>query len=657
MDDKLQLMKEKAAMLNKAAKAYYQENREIISNLEYDKLYDELEALEKETGIVLSGSPTGKVGYETAANLPKERHGKPMLSLDKTKDREVLKQWLGNQKGLLSWKLDGLTIVLTYMNGKLTKAVTRGNGEVGEVVTNNAKVFVNVPLSIPHKGQLILRGEAVIGYRDFDELNSRLTDVEAKYKNPRNLCSGSVRQLNNRITAERKVHFFAFGLVTAEGKEFNNSRAAQLDWIKQNGFAVVPFVQVMASNLEEAVEEFGQSVEKYDFPTDGLVLTFDDISYGESLGTTSKFPRDSIAYKWRDEIRETKLKGIEWSASRTGQINPIAVFEPVELEGTTVSRASVHNLSIMEGLKLGIGDEIRVYKANMIIPQVAENLTGSGTITVPEACPVCSGSTYIKQDSGVKVLFCGNEDCPAKHIKAYTHFVSRDAMGIDGFSEATVEKFITRGFIREPADIFQIKKHKDEIVVMEGFGEKSYENLIDAINKSRLTNPVRLLYSLGIPNIGLSNAKNISSYFKHDWDAIESAGLEELTKIYGVGDVMAEDYVRYFSNDKNRQIVRDILKEIKFEEISQEAGGGLFEGLAFVITGSVERYKNRKELKEVIEAKGGKTTDSVTSKTNYLINNDNLSSSSKNKKAKELGIAIINEEQFNEWLNSGNAPE
>lgn len=657
MDDKLELMKEKAALLNMAAKAYYQENREIISNLEYDKLYDELEVLEKETGIVLTGSPTGKVGYESATSLPKEKHGKPMLSLDKTKDREVLKQWLGKNKGLLSWKLDGLTIVLTYDGGRLTKAVTRGNGEVGEVVTNNAKVFVNVPLLIPHKEQLILRGEAVIGYRDFHELNSRLTDVVSKYKNPRNLCSGSVRQLNNRITAERRVQFVAFGLVTAEGKEFNNSRASQLNWIKQNGFDVVPFVEVDASTLDEAVKEFGESVAEYDLPTDGLVLTYDDISYGESLGTTSKFPRDSIAYKWRDEVRETKLKGIEWSASRTGQINPIAVFEPVELEGTTVSRASVHNLSIMEGLKLGIGDEIRVYKANMIIPQVAENLTGSATIHVPEACPVCSGPTYIKQDSGVKVLFCGNEDCPAKHIKAYTHFVSRDAMGIDGFSEATVEKFIIRGFIREPADIYKIEKYKDEIVVMEGFGEKSYENLINAINKSRLTNPVRLLYSLGIPNIGLSNAKNISSYFKHSWDAIESAGLEELTKIYGVGDVMAEDYVRYFSSEKNRQIVQDILQEVKFEDVSQEADSGFFAGLTFVITGSLESYKNRNELKEVIEAQGGKTTDSVTAKTSYLINNDNLSSSSKNRKAKELGITIISEEQFNQLLSSGNVPE
>ncbi|GAB1475631.1 NAD-dependent DNA ligase LigA [Bacillota bacterium] len=656
MDHKLQLMKEKAALLNSAAKAYYQDNREIISNLEYDKLYDELEEMEKETGIVLSGSPTGKVGYESAASLPKERHEKPMLSLDKTKDIETLKQWLGKQKGLLSWKLDGLTIVLTYEEGTLAKAVTRGNGEVGEVVTNNAKVFVNVPLSIPHKGQLTVRGEAVIGYRDFNELNSRLSDLEAKYKNPRNLCSGSVRQLNNRITAERNVRFFAFGLVTAEGKEFNNSRSRQLDWVKQNGFDVVPCTEVESSNLEDTVREFAKKVEQYDIPTDGLVLTYDDIGYGESLGTTSKFPRDSIAYKWRDEIRETILKAVEWSPSRTGQINPIAVFEPVELEGTTVSRASVHNISIMEGLKLGIGDEIRVYKANMIIPQVAENLTGSGTISIPQACPACSKPTHIKQDSGVKVLYCGNEDCPAKHIKAYTHFVSRDAMGIDGFSEATVEKFISRGFIREPADIFHIERHRDEIVAMEGFGEKSYENLVEAVNKARLTNPVRLLYSLGIPNIGLSNAKNICGHFNHDWSAIEAAGLEELTKIYGVGDIMAADYVAYFAGEKNRQAVEDLLKEIKFEELPEESGSKVFAGLTFVITGSVEHYKNRNELKEVIEANGGRTADSVSPKTDYLINNDSLSSSSKNKKAKELGIPILTEEQFSLWLNEGNPP-
>ncbi|MFA5634446.1 MAG: NAD-dependent DNA ligase LigA [Anaerovoracaceae bacterium] len=657
MDDKLQIMKDKVSVLNRAAKAYYRENREVMSNLEYDRLYDELEELERETGIVLSNSPTVRVGYELAGSLPKERHDKAMLSLDKTKDVAVLKEWLGQQRGLLSWKLDGLTIVLTYSKGRLVKAVTRGNGEVGEVVTNNARVFVNIPLNIPFQGGLILRGEAVIGYEDFHKLNSRLTEVEAKYKNPRNLCSGSVRQLNNRITAERSVHFFAFGLVRAEDMDFANSRKAQLDWLKGQGFDVVPYKEVDSSNIEECVDRFAGEVEGYDFPSDGLVLIYDDIQYGEGLGATAKFPRDAIAFKWRDEIKETTLLEVEWSASRTGLINPIAIFEPVELEGTTVSRASVHNISIMEGLELGIGDEIRVYKANMIIPQVAENLTKSGTVRIPEDCPVCSEHTSIRQESGVKVLYCTNEECPAKQVKAYTHFVSRDAMGVDGLSEATIEKLLSKGLIKELADIFHIEKHEEQVVKMEGFGEKSYRNLVNAVNKARTTNTVRLLYSLGIPNVGLSNAKAICKHFKYDWKSMQSASYEDLTQIYGIGDVMAEAYVKFFSNEKNIQAIDDILAEIRFEEAEMTSGDQLFENLTFVITGSVARYKNRNELKAVIEGKGGKVTDSVTAKTDFLINNDSLSNSSKNKKAKELDIPIITEEQFAGWLESGREQE
>ncbi len=657
MDDKLQLMKDKVSVLNQAAKAYYRENREIMSNLEYDRLYEELEELERETGIVLSNSPTIHVGYELAGSLPKERHEKAMLSLDKTKDVTALKEWLGQQKGLLSWKLDGLTIVLTYEDGKLTKAVTRGNGEVGEVVTNNAKVFVNIPLMIPYPGELILRGEAVIGYTDFNKLNSELAEVETKYKNPRNLCSGSVRQLNNRITAERSVHFFAFGLVRAEGVDFSNSRKEQLDWLRGQGFDVVPYREVESSNIEECVNLFAGEIEGYDFPSDGLVLIYDDIKYGEGLGTTAKFPRDAIAFKWRDEIKETILLEVEWSASRTGLINPIAIFEPVELEGTTVSRASVHNISIMEGLELGLGDEIRVYKANMIIPQVAENLTRSGTVQIPENCPVCSEHTSIRQENGVKVLFCTNEECPAKQVKAYTHFVSRDAMGIDGLSEATIEKLLSKGLIRELADIFHIERHEEQIVRMEGFGQKSYANLVNAVNKARATNSVRLLYSLGIPNVGLSNAKAICKHFNYDWNAIQSAPFEELTQIYGIGQVMAEAYVDFFSNEKNVRTIEDILKEIRFEEMEGSTGEQIFENLTFVITGSVAHYKNRNELKAEIEGKGGKVTDSVTAKTDYLINNDSMSNSSKNKKAKELGIPIITEDQFVRWLESGRVPE
>lgn len=653
---KLQLMKDKIEILNRAAKAYEQENTEIMPNIEYDRLYDELLELEKETGIVLSNSPSIHVGYELLSNLPKERHEKPMLSLDKTKEVSTLKEWLGQQNGVLSWKLDGLTIVLTYEEGKLVKAVTRGTGEVGEVITNNVKVFTNIPLNIEYKGSLILRGEAIIRYSDFERINSQIEDVNAKYKNPRNLCSGSVRQLNNKITSERNVHFFAFSLVKADDLEFENSRMAQMNWLKSQGFDVVEFKEVNSFNIEDAVSWFQQRITDNDFPSDGLVLMYDDIEYGESLGTTSKFPRDSIAFKWRDEIKETKLLEIEWSASRTGLINPIALFEPVELEGTTVSRASIHNISIMEGLELGIGDTIGVYKANMIIPQLSENLTRSGMAEIPVTCPVCNGKTELKQESGVKFLYCPNEECLAKQIKSFTHFVGRDAMNIEGLSEATIEKLIASGLVKELSDIFRLDRSKEEIVNMEGLGEKSFNKLIASINKARNTSTIRLLYSLGIPNVGLSNAKLICKNFKYDWNQIASAKYEQLIEIGGIGDIMADSYVKFFNNENKQTIIADLLNEIELESVKTSNVELIFQDINFVITGSVEQFKNRDEVKDIIEERGGKVTGSVTSKTNYLINNDNLSGSSKNKKAKELGISIITEQQFVDWLNNGLRP-
>ena len=652
MEDKLLLMKEKIKLLNEANKAYYQEDREIMSNYEYDKLYDELKKMEEETGIVLSNSPTLKVGYELLSSLPKERHEKAMLSLDKTKEVSVLKDWLGEKTGMLSWKLDGLTIVMTYEGGKLIKAVTRGNGEIGEVITNNAKVFANIPVSIAYKGSLVLRGEAVISYSDFNKLNERLPETEGKYKNPRNLCSGSVRQLNNKITAERKVRFYAFTLVKAD-VDFNNSRIEQLNWLKNQGFNIVEFKKVTQDNIEETVKWFEEQIKDKDLPSDGLVLTYDDIKYGESLGRTAKFPRDSIAFKWRDDIKETTLLEIEWSASRTGLINPIAIFEPVELEGTSVSRASVHNLSIMENLELGIGDSINVYKANMIIPQISDNLTRSNNIEIPKFCPVCGGETLVKNDNDIKTLYCINDECLAKQIKSFTHFVSRDALNVEGLSEATMEKLIAKGLIKELADIFHIEKYKDIITKMEGFGEKSFNNLVNSVNKARKTTAARLLYSFGITNIGLSNAKLISRKFGDDWEKIQDAKYEELIQISGIGHVMANNYVKFFSNEKNKTIVKDVLKEVEIEVSSKTSSAQSLENYIFVITGSVEHFKNRDDLKAAIEERGGKVTSSVTSKTNYLINNDSLSNSSKNKKAKELGIEIITEEQFIRLLNTG----
>ena len=651
MEDKKKRMRELVELLNRARRAYEQENTEIMSNYEYDQLYDELQGLEQELNTTLASSPTINVGYEVLSELPKERHERPMLSLDKTKDVERLKEFLGDQKAMISWKLDGLTIVLTYRNGELEKAVTRGNGEVGEVITNNAKVFKNIPLRIPYTGELVLRGEAVIGYKDFAKINDEIEDVDARYKNPRNLCSGSVRQLNNKITAQRNVRFYAFTLVRADGVDFENSRLYQMDWLRDQGFDVVEHHPVTRDTIEDEVKWFADRIEKNDIPSDGLVLVYDDIAYGESLGTTAKFPRDSFAFKWADEIRETTLLEIEWSPSRTGLINPVAVFEPVELEGTTVSRASVHNISIMEELELAVGDRIQVYKANMIIPQIAENLTRSGVRDIPKVCPVCGGETRINMENETKTLVCTNPRCQAKHIKSFALFVSRDAMNIEGLSEATLEKFIMNGFIKDFTDIFHLDRYADEIKAMDGFGEKSYLNLQTGIQNARVTTLPRLVYSLGIPNIGIANAKMICRALGNDPEKVMNATADELAQISGVGDVIAGTYVQYFADEEHREIFQKLLAEVEIPKEEEPEGGQNLAGVNFVITGSVHHFANRGEVKEEIEKRGGKVTGSVTSKTNYLINNDVNSTSSKNRKASELGIPIISEEEFLKMLS------
>lgn len=658
---KITRQKELGTILNKAAKAYYQGMDEIMDNLEYDRLYDELLALEKETGTVFSDSPTSYVGYEVLSELPKERHERPMLSLDKTKEPEALKEWLGEQIGLLSWKLDGLTIVLTYQNGELKKAVTRGNGEIGEVITGNARVFQNVPLKIPYQGELILRGEAVISYAEFERINREMSYVSnsseekgnnsiMRYKNPRNLCSGTVRQLNNEITAQRKVSFYAFSLVKADGIDFKNSRKEQFLWLSSQGFDVVEYQMVDKENILDVIQKFSIKIKDNEFPSDGLVLLFDDIAYGQSLGRTAKFPRDSIAFKWQDETAETILREMEWSASRTGLINPVAIFDPVELEGTSVSRASVHNISIVENLKLGIGDTIFIYKANMIIPQIAENLTKSGNLEIPKQCPVCGQKTEIRSENNAKVLFCNNPNCQAKKIKSFTLFVSRDAMDIEGLSEATLEKLVDLGIVKEPADLFHLSRYKDMIISMEGFGEKSYENLISAVENAREVETYRFLYSLGIPNIGVSNAKLICREFDNDFSKIRAATQEELTEISGVGAVIAEAFYQFFHDKTKNEITDHLLEEITFRQEEKTSESQKFSGKIFVITGSLEKYANRKELKDFIESLGGKVTGSVTGKTNYLINNNAASTSAKNKKARELGVEIITEEQFQKMI-------
>lgn len=637
-------MKVLVEQLDKAARAYYQEDREIMSNLEYDTLYEELEELEKELGVVMANSPTVSVGYEALEELPKEAHESPMLSLNKTKDREELREWLGDQKGILSWKLDGLTIVLTYQNGQLAKAVTRGNGEIGEVITNNARVFKNIPLTIPFQGELVLRGEAVIKYSDFEAINKGLEDT-AKYKNPRNLCSGTVRQLNNAITARRNVHFLAFALVRAQGKDFSNSCEQQFDWLEELGFDVVEHRMVTADTIAEDIQYFAEKITQFDIPSDGLVLLMEDIAYGESLGSTAKFPRNAIAFKWADETARTKLLEIEWSPSRTGLINPVAVFEPVELEGTSVSRASVHNVSIVRELKLGLGDELEVYKANMIIPQIAKNLTGSDTCLPPQKCPACHGDTIVEENNQIQYLYCKNPSCPAKQMKSFQLLVSRDALNIEGMSEATLEKFLDRGFIQEFADIFHLADHRDAIINMEGFGERSYQNLIENIEKARHTTLYRYLYGIGIPNIGIVNAKVLCRNFRNNIEEIRHADVQILSDIDGIGPVIGESVVNYFQDEEKTGRALRLFWELELEQ-EEEAGERPFADKTFVITGSTLRFANRSELKEYIEKCGGRVTGSVSAKTDYLINNDSASTSGKNKKAKELNIPILTEEEL-----------
>ncbi len=647
--NKIDRVKELVKLLNEASKAYYQESREIMSNFEYDKLYDELVELEKETGMVLSNSPTVNVGYEILSELPKEVHEKPMLSLDKTKEVSALEEFLGDKEGLLSWKLDGLTVVMTYEDGSLVKAVTRGNGEVGEVITNNAKTFKNIPMNIAYKGKLVIRGEAVIKYDDFEKINELIEDENEKYKNPRNLCSGSVRQLNNEITAKRNVHFYAFNLVSAEDVDFENSLEKQFEFLKTQGFEVVEYKRVSALTVAEAVKYYSEAIKTFDIPSDGLVMIYDDIEYGISLGTTAKFPRNGIAFKWKDELAETKLTEIFWSPSRTGLINPVAIFEPVNLEGTTVSRASVHNVSIVEDLQLGIGDTITVYKANMIIPQINENLTRSGNIEIPKFCPVCGEKTEIKSVNQVKSLYCVNKECPVKNVKKFTHFVGRDALNIEGLSEETLDKFVDKGFIKEYADIFKLNRYREEIEMMPGFGTKSYENIIAAADKARNVVIFKLIYSLGIANVGLSNAKLICKNFDNNLENVVKASAEELVCIDGIGEVIAKSFEEYFADERNIRELNNLLDELVVvqPEVSKESS---ISGKTFVITGSVNYFENRNQVKDKIESLGGKVTGSVTAKTDYLINNDITSNSSKNKKAKELNIPIITEDEFIEMI-------
>ncbi len=708
-EEKKKRIDELTAKLNEASRAYYTDGIEMMTNYEYDAMYDELLALEDETGYVREDSPSVNVGYETAAGLPKVVHEIRMLSLNKTKDREELKAWLGDKTGLLSWKLDGLTVGLTYENGRLMQAVTRGNGTEGELITANAMTIRNIPKVIPCKGRVVLRGEAVIRYSDFGKINEAITDADAKYKNPRNLCSGSLRQLDPAVTAERKVSFYAFSLTLVEDTDADrgsvegartarndqtlvegaaatggssaavgaagydltyakdaaadlvtgaasgtagydlNSRRDRMEWLRSQGFEIVDYVMVDAENLSDAIDRYEASIPDFDIPSDGLVLTLDDGVYAATLGATAKFPRDAIAFKWRDQHADTVLREIEWSPSRTGLLNPVAIFDPVELEGTTVSRASVHNVNIMEDLELGIGDTVRVYKANMIIPQLSDNLTRSGNIEIPDTCPVCGGRTQIRDDEGTKTLVCTNPDCLAKHVKKFSHFVSRDALNIEGLSESGLLKLIGISAIRTFPDLFRLADHRDEIVELEGFGQKSFDNLAASAERASHTTPARLLYGLGVPGIGVATSALISRACRNSWHAIETLDEEGLTSIDGVGSVMARDYVDFFADEDNKAVVAELLGMLELDE-SYEAAGTSLEGKTFVITGSLEHYSNRKELKAEIEAEGGKVAGSVSDRTDYLITNNPSSGSAKNRAAREHGVEIITEEDIRRML-------
>ncbi len=650
IEEKKNRIDELSERLNEASRAYYTDGAEIISNFEYDEMYDELLALEDETGYIRDDSPSINVGYETAAGLPKVTHESKMLSLNKTKDREELKAWLGDRKGILSWKLDGLTVALTYENGRLAQAVTRGNGIEGELITQNVLACKNIPKSIAHKGRVMLRGEAVIKYSDFEKINAAIEDADAKYKNPRNLCSGSIRQLDPKVTAERNVNIYAFSLYRADGADLK-TRHEGMEWLKGLGFETVDYLLVDSSDLSDAIDKYEAAISDFDIPSDGLVLSFDDLEYSASLGETAKYPRDSIAFKWRDQQAETVLREIEWSPSRTGLLNPVAIFDSVELEGTSVSRASVHNINIMEDLALGIGDSIKVYKANMIIPQISDNLTRSANIEIPKTCPVCGGETKIKDEEGTKTLYCSNPNCPAKQVKSFEHFVSRDALNIEGLSEAGLLKLIGIGAIADYADLFKLQNHKEDIVEMEGFGGRSYENLITSAEKASHTTPARLLYGLGVPGIGTANATTIARACRNKWEEIQNLDSEALKMIEGIGDVMAEDYVRFFSDESNKEAVNKLLEVLSIDESFEEAGDALL-GKVFVITGSLEHFENRKELKAAIEAEGGKVAGSVSAKTDFLITNDPNSGSSKNKTARELGVSIITEDEIMKMLNA-----
>ena len=627
-------------ILNKANEAYYYHDNEIMSNKEYDDLYDQLIQLENESGIIYSDSPTQNLGEHIYSSLPKVKHESPMLSLDKTKDRDALREWLGNKEGVLSWKLDGLTVVLTYENGKLEKAVTRGNGAIGEEITENAKFFKNVPLRIPFKGKLILRGEAVISYHDFETIN---VEEQGRFKNPRNLASGSIRALDTNQVKKRKVQVIIFEVI--QGSEANLV-TDKFTWISHLGFKPVDYEVVNADNILEKIQDFENRITSNNIPSDGLVLTFNDTAYGRSLGTTGKFPKHSMAFKWQDEVEETVLRSVEWNTSRTGLINPVAVFDPVYLEGTEVSRATLNNVSYIKDLQLGIGDTIEVYKSNMIIPTILSNKTKSNNLIIPVVCPTCGMQARLIRSNNTEILQCMNLDCPARFLNKLIHFCSRDAMDIQGLSIKTLEFVIKQGWVNNFLDLYNLQNYERKWAMMRGFSTVSVRKYLAAIENSKKTESARFLYALGIPKIGRHQSQSLIQVYK-SWDAFIQAvkSNTDFSHIDGVGDCLNQNIHNWYNGFYKQDQIEKLASLMIFED-QEITTSDILKGKTFCITGKLNMFANRSDLVKFIEQQGGKVSGSVSKNTDYLINNDKGSNSSKNKKAIELGVSIITESEF-----------
>lgn len=661
MNTTINIIKHLVNELNKYRNAYYNENKSLISDREYDAMFDRLQALEDETGIILSNSPTKTVGFESVSKLNKVKHNHPLLSLGKTTDLKEFEDYFDNRSCILMGKLDGLTCSIIYQNGKFIRAESRGNGEVGEDITHNARMFINLPMEIPYDGELIIDGECIITRTDFDKINLR---ENTEYKNPRNLVSGTVRQLNNEVVKNRNVHFIAwklFSMINSNGEsDLPSEHSDCFEFLEMAGFDVVPYRKYQKTGysdkaIEIEIESLKEECNEKQIPIDGIVGMFNDISYGLSLGNTSHHPRHSLAFKFYQEDNETTLEDIEWSTSRTGLINPVAVFEPIEIDGTTVTRATLNNVSIIKELELGIGDTITVIKANQIIPKITQNLTRSGTYKLPTVCPCCGKEVEIRSDNGREMMYCINKRCPAILHDKIANFASREGMNIVGISDERLKSLMQHGYITSFRSLYDLSPYRSAIIKIPGWGESSFDNLIEAIEQSRHCNLANVIVALGIPSIGKTAAKmlerhivemtrynNNTNYLgsfinnainDHDWSDVPGIGKP------------TSDAINTYVQENVREI-SDLAEElyVEVEEIKEKNNS--LKGATFCITGKLIHFANRNALVEDIESNGGIVVSGVTAKTQFLITNDKTSGSSKNKAAEKYGTRIITEEEY-----------